>query len=219
MSAPVYTKAPAAPVMTFNWTGCHVGGHLGGVVSQDKTGDGIAFGSGGFVGGGQVGCDYQFASGWVAGAEGRIAWSSLQNTHAASVINLITLATRPSQFTVANNYLASATARLGHTFADRWLVFVRGGGAWTSERVDDAFTDFAGFAVDPRATVDRSGWTAGTGVEWGFAAHWSASLEYNYYDFGGDGMTLLNAAPPTTVTIFSLKDRIHAVTAGVNYHF
>jgi len=41
----------------------------------------------------------------------------------------------------------------------------------------------------------------------------------HYYNFGKSGLLLTNAAPITTVTIFSLKDTIHAVTAGVNYHF
>jgi outer membrane immunogenic protein len=46
----------------------------------------------------------------------------------------------------------------------------------------------------------------------------SATFEYNYYDFGKPGATL-TGANNVFVTIFSLKDTIHAVTAGVNYHF
>jgi outer membrane immunogenic protein len=214
---------PAAPVQ-FLWTGCHVGGHLGGVVSEDKTtgllGNSIGFSSTGFVGGGQVGCDYQFAPGWVAGVEGRAAWSSLQNSHPASVRNLVTGVTVPSQFTLSNDFLASATARLGYSFADRWLVFGRGGVAWTREKIDDAFRSFStGIAVDPSATMTRTGWTVGTGVDWAFAAHWSASLEYNYYDFGRNGATLTSATNNGFVTVNSLKDTIHAVTVGVDYHF
>lgn len=224
MSAPVYTKAPmAAPVAPYNWTGCYIGGHLGGAVSQDTTigvsGIPVNFGSGGFVGGGQIGCDYQFSSGWVVGAEGRAAWTSLQNTHAGTIISFLTGARAPSQFTLRNDYLASATARLGHTFNDRWLLFVRGGAAWTDEKVDDAFINFVGVPSDPRGTLTRTGWTAGVGVEWMFASHWSASLEYNYYDFGNTAATLFDPATVTTVSIFNLKDKIHAATIGVNYHF
>jgi outer membrane immunogenic protein len=79
---------PAAPV-PFSSTGCHVGGHLGGVFSEDKTtgilGNSNSFSSAGFIGGGQIGCDYQFAPGWVAGVEGRAAWTSLKNTHPGTV--------------------------------------------------------------------------------------------------------------------------------------
>jgi outer membrane immunogenic protein len=212
----------AAPV-PFSWTGCYVGAHLGGVVSEDRTtnllGNSQSFSSGGFVGGGQIGCDYQFASGWVLGAEGRAAGSSLTNTHSSTVRNLVTLVTFPSQFTVSNDFLASATARLGYSLGNRWLVFVRGGGAWTREKVDDAFTNAAALAVDPSASLIRAGWTVGTGVDWAFAPHWSATLEYNFYDFDTHSALLTSSAGPTTVNISSLKDTIHAVTAGVNYHF
>jgi outer membrane immunogenic protein len=214
---------PAAPVQ-FSWTGCYVGGHVGGVVSEDKTtnvfGNSIGFSSTGFVGGGQIGCDYQFAPGWVVGVEGRAAWSSLKNSHPGTLRNLVTGVTVPAQFTLSNDFLASATARLGYSFADRWLVFARGGAAWTREKADDAFTTpVGGIAVDPSATMTRTGWTVGTGADWAFAPHWSATLEYNYYDFGNHGATLTNTPNNVVVNVFSLKDTIHAVTAGVNYHF
>lgn len=223
MTAPAYSKVPAAPVMTYDWTGCYVGGHVGGVVSRDRTTNVLGsyhdFGSTGFIGGGQIGCDYQFAAGWVGGVEARAAWSSLKNSHASTVRNLNTGVTVPSQFTLGNDFLASATARLGYSFANRWLVFARGGAAWTREKIDDAFTSTAGLAVDPGSTLSRTGWTAGTGVEWAFASHWSANLEYNYYDFGTRGTLLTSATNNATVSIFSIKDTIHAVTAGVNYRF
>lgn len=211
----------AAPPVPFTWTGCYVGGHIGGAVSDDRTtsatGASIAFSSTGFVGGGQVGCDYQFASRWVMGVEGRVAWTSLSNTHTASVRFPAIGLTLPSRFTLTNDLLASATARLGYSVADRWLVFVRGGAAWTREKIDDAFTNPAGVNFDPSATSTRTGWTSGIGVDWAFAPHWSAVFEYDYYDFGNHGATLTGTG--TTVTVNSLKDRIHAATAGVNYHF
>ena len=215
-------KAPPASSPLFSWTGCYIGANLGGVVSEDRTtnrfGNSISFSSAGFVGGGQIGCDYQFAPGWVVGAEGRAAGSSLRNSHPATVTNLVTLVTLPSQFTLSNDFLASATARLGYSFANRWLVFARGGAAWTREKADDAFTLVSGHFVDPQGSLSRTGWTVGAGVEWAFAPHWSASLEYNFYDFGARGATLFDATG-TTVTLLSLKDTIHAVTAGVNYRF
>ena len=171
------------------------------------------------MGGGQIGCDYQFAPRWVAGIEGRAAGTSLENSHATTVTNLITRVTVPAQFTLNNDFLASTTARLGYSFADRWLVYVRGGAAWTHEKIDNAFTTVGGIAVDPSATLTRTGWTIGTGVDWGFAPHWSATLEYNYYDFGSRGFRLTDTANNVFITGSRLKDTIHAVTAGVNYHF
>jgi outer membrane immunogenic protein len=222
LAADLPMKAPPASSPLFSWTGCYIGANIGGVVSEDRTisrqGNTINFSSAGFVGGGQIGCDYQFAPGWVVGAEGRAAGSSLRNSHQATVTNLVTLVTLPSQFTLSNDFLASATARLGYSFADRWLLFARGGAAWTRERADDAFTLVSGRFVDPQASLTRTGWTVGGGVEWAFAPHWSATLEYNFYDFGARGATLLDSTG-TTVTLSSLKDTIHEVTAGVNYRF
>lgn len=219
-------SAPELVPIVHSWTGCYIGGHVGGVVSQDRTtselGNSTGFGSTGFEAGGQIGCDYQFAAGWVAGVEGRAGWTGLKNSHAASVINSGGTVI-PSQFTFGNDLLASATARLGYSFADHWLFFVRGGAAWTREKADDSFTTEMiarpSIAVDPAATISRTGWTVGTGVDWAFAPHWSVALEYDYYDFGGNGMILNDTVHNVHVTINSLKDTIHAATAGVNYHF
>lgn len=215
--------APAAPV-PFSWTGCYAGGHAGGAVSDDRTisnlGAPADFSSAGFVGGGQIGCNFQFDSIWVVGAEGRAAWSSLSNSHAASIRfpglgGLVV----PSQFGLKNDLMASATARLGYAYAERWLAYARGGAAWTREKIDDAFVaPVAGVPTDPSAVVIRSGWTVGAGVEWAFAPHWSANIEYNYYDFGTKGPILLTG-PLNSVTIANLKDTNHATTVGVNYHF
>ncbi|MGA2128718.1 MAG: outer membrane beta-barrel protein, partial [Xanthobacteraceae bacterium] len=132
MKAPSMIPAVPAP---FSWTGCHIGGHVGGAFSDDTgtnaLGDSRSHNSSGFVGGGQIGCDYQFAPGWVLGVEGRAAWTSLKGSNASTVRNLLTGVTLPSQFTVNNDFLASATARLGYSFVDRWLLYAKGGAAWT----------------------------------------------------------------------------------------
>jgi outer membrane immunogenic protein len=222
-SSRTFSKTPPVIAAAFSWTGCYMGGHIGGARSNDMTmssfGTSNGFSAAGLVGGGQIGCDYQFASRWVVGIEGRAAATSLQNTHAATVTNLITGVTIPANFTLNNDILVSATGRLGYSFTDRWLVYARGGSAWTREKADDAFTTVRGTAVDPSTILTRSGWTIGAGVDWAFAPCWSATLEYNYYDFGTVGIKLADTANNVTVSGLSLKDTIHAVTAGVNFHF
>jgi outer membrane immunogenic protein len=218
MKAPPMMPAAAVP---FSWSGCHIGGHIGGVFSRDTStspfGTSANHDSSGFVGGGQIGCDYQFAAGWVLGVEGRAAWTSLKSTKASAVTNFATGVTLPSQFSVSNDFLASATARLGYSFANPWLFYVKGGAAWTKEKVNDAFTTDLGIAVNPTTSNTRTGWTIGTGAEWAFAPNWSAAIEYDYYDFGSKALTLTD--PNAIETIASFKDTIHEVTVGVNYHF
>jgi len=218
-----FTKAPPAATPVFNWTGCYMGTHVGGVVSDDERihtifGGSTSSSSAGFAWGGQIGCDYQFSPGWVAGIEGRAAGTGLTNTHPATVRSLVSGVVVPSQFTLNNHFLASTTGRIGYGFANRWLVYVRGGAAWTREEMDDAYT-VGGTAVDPRATLMRTGWTVGTGVDWAFAPHWSATFEYNYYDFGSQDARLTDPATDASVSGLSIKDRIHSITAGMNYHF
>jgi outer membrane immunogenic protein len=220
-AADLALNAPArAPIALYSWNGCYVGGNVGGAFSDNAATNQLgatSHNSSGFVGGGQIGCDYQFVPGWVLGVEARAAWTSLKASNAGSVRNLVTGVILPSTFTVSNDFLASATARLGYSLVDRWLFYVKGGGAWTNERVDDAFTNVRGIAVDASTSSTRTGWTIGTGAEWAFAPNWSATLEYDYYDFGSKGLTLTD--PNATVTISSFKDTIHTLTAGVNYRF
>jgi outer membrane immunogenic protein len=214
-SAADFADRPAMSYNPFSWTGCYIGGNAGGVSGDDGRSS-----SSGFVGGAQIGCDYQFAPAWVVGVEGQANWTSLSNGTAGAVTNRATGITVPSRFTVGNDFVGSVTARLGYSFAERWLVFGKGGAAWTNEKIDDAFTTVGGLAVDPSLTTTRTGWTAGGGVEWEFAPHWSATLEYNYYDFGSStGAVLSSSTNSVTVTLGNVRDTMQTVTAGLNYRF
>ena len=71
--APPAYIPPAPPPIT--WTGCYIGANIGGAFGQGKlesnnpdifTGE-ITNNGSGFAGGGQIGCDYQWAGGWVIG--------------------------------------------------------------------------------------------------------------------------------------------------------
>jgi outer membrane immunogenic protein len=203
----------------FSWTGCFAGVHAGGALSDDKIRSSGDFNSAGLIGGGQFGCDYQFTSAWVVGVEGRAAWSSLNSKTPGTGVNLGTGQTFPTQFTVDNDFLASATARAGFSAATGWLVYARGGFAWTREKANIAFiAPNLGIAVDPSGTTLQTGWTAGTGVDWAFAPHWSMNFEYDYYDFGANDFTLTDNVNRVSFT-GNLKDTIHTLTVGLNYHF
>jgi len=214
---PYPSEVPVVPVA--RGFSCFAGVHVGGAFSQDKILSSGNFGSSGFIGGGQFGCDYQFASAWVLGAEGRAARSSLTSTTPGTVTFPAVGITVPTQFTVNNNFLASATARAGYSFSGGLLVYVRGGAAWTGEKADNAFTaPVLGLAVDPNASTTRAGWTAGVGVDWAFAPHWSMEVKYDYYDFGSNNFTLTDPNSGVTVT-GNLRDKIQTVTIGSSYHF
>jgi outer membrane immunogenic protein len=193
-----------------------MGGAFRDLTETNTLGASTTHSSAGFVGGAQIGCDYQFAPGWLLGVDGRAAWTGLKSSIAGSLTNS-TGVVLPSQFTATNDFLASATGRLGYSFFDRRLLFVKGGVAWTSEKADVAFTTLQGLAVDPSSSATLTGWTAGIGSEWAFAPSWSVSLETDYYDFGGRSLRL--TAPNATVISNFKRDGILTVTAGLNYRF
>src|SRR5262249_49788539 len=84
LRAPV-TKAPPPVTMVYNWTGFYCGGHVGGAWG-DK--DWVAVGVGplgshnvdGFIGGGQVGYNYQVGR-WVFGVEADFSWADVNGSH------------------------------------------------------------------------------------------------------------------------------------------
>lgn len=173
--APVYTKAPPAPAL-FTWTGCYIGGNGGGVfvrkeVSEVGTGlsDGSVDFSGG-LGGGQVGCNYQFST-WVVGIQGDWDWSG-----ASGSFNNVLFPGEVDSAKVKS--LASVTGRLGYAW-DRFLLYAKGGGAW--ERDDYSATTGAFVST---ASDTRTGWTAGGGGEYAFTDWLTGFVEYDFYDFG-----------------------------------
>jgi opacity protein-like surface antigen len=92
MRLPV-TKAPPPVVPVWNWSGCYVGGHAGGLWANSgewivRTPGGDFFGQSlgehglnGWVGGAQAGCDYQFAGGFVIGVQGDYAVADAEGSH------------------------------------------------------------------------------------------------------------------------------------------
>src|SRR5215471_2721318 len=87
--APGPYQPPPAPPPVFSWTGCYVGANIGGGWASNSSNDvagavtgvaGADLGShtaGGFIGGGQIGCDYQ-AGVWVLGLQGMFDGSGME---------------------------------------------------------------------------------------------------------------------------------------------
>src|SRR5215218_7994906 len=153
-AAPAYKAAPmVAPVPT--WQGFYIGGHAGGGWIQD--------GDSGFIGGGQIGYNWQFAPNWLIGVEGDFTWTDLGQSSSLFVPPGTTLTARSDL-----NWLASVRGRLGYTW-DRYLVYFTGGGAWAD--IDGSATLTVTGVGTATATADAraSGWVIGGGGEYMFA--------------------------------------------------
>jgi outer membrane immunogenic protein len=196
--APV--QAPAA--YAFNWTGFYLGGHLGyGWGGNDWTAPSWAAGQvsddfDGFLGGGQVGFNYQFGN-IVVGLQGEGTAASLEG----KVYDIY-----GDYLKNEANWIASLTGRIGYA-ADRTLFYVKGGAAWTD--LETTVTDGGDIY---KKSKTRDGWTVGVGVEYAFAPNWTTFIEYDYYDFGNKN-TVFDGA------LYKVDTDVNVVKVGVNYRF
>jgi len=74
-----------------------------------------------------------------------------------------------------------------------------------------------GFSGGPTESHTQVGWTAGAGLEFAFAPHWTAKAEYLFADLGNTSCTTSCFTPTTTPT--SVKFTENIIRAGVNFKF
>ena len=205
VAAPVY--APANP-----WTGCYVGGNIGGAWSSvdlsGVSGANFSATTSGFAGGGQIGCDYQWNQFWVLGIRNMLDATSLSNrTNIAAVPFTGAVDTRTRWFD-------TLTARVGFLVpSTSLLLYAHGGAAWTNTNI--TFLDGSGAQLGETSN-DGTGWTVGAGVEWMFAPKWSVFAEYNFMGFGTQSATFTGCGGTCAV---NAKADVQNVLAGVNYKF
>ena len=269
-SAPVLV-APA-PIMT--WTGFYVGLNAGYGWSADPStrltggnafvnpglagafvnvplaaalsASGVAPASkGGFIGGGQVGFNYQMSPSLLVGLEADIQGVFAGSSN-GSIVNAIPIAAPPGpagRLDISNiattsklGYLATVRGRFGLLATPSLLVYATGGLAFgqasASAAIVQTVTNPPGPPIQPTfgaasTSATRLGWALGAGGEWKFAANWSAKLEYLYYDLGSltNNVVLTQFGPPgpalQSITVSQARTRVngHIVRAGLNYHF
>lgn len=230
LSARTYTKAPPMAAPVYSWAGCYAGVEGGGEWGRSRsTGNGLNNGvptsipsgtlknqtnlSGGMIGG-TVGCNYQMDH-WVFGIEGDASWTSRSGSS-----NNIPPFSPVFREDFGGSWLGTVRGRVGYTVGAGGSVLLYGtaGGAFTDVRIHEfnpttAATSLLG--ATERETF--AGWTAGAGVEWGFAPGWSAKLEYLYVDFGRQNYFQTTATGCCTYDSTHLTDNL--VRVGVNYHF
>jgi outer membrane immunogenic protein len=220
LAVPPAVPAPPPP---FTWTSCYAGGNAGGGFGQKDVNDtaGILSPSTGFASanldisgymlGGQIGCDYQFASNWVLGIEGAASGGDI-----GGKTTFVTpgIAGDTATFKDTTDFLSSVTARAGFAW-DRWMLYGKGGVGFVNDRynVADAFASYNFDGVETRL-----GWTAGVGVEWALWDDWSVKLEYDYYDFGTRNVTFIEQSGAFPSGPENIKQTIQTIKLGLNFH-
>lgn len=206
--APIY-KAPVAP--PFSWTGFYVGASAG-FISQRTDVD--AFFSAptvvgtrditgaGFIGGGNIGYNWQVDPHWVIGLEADISGASLDND-SDSLFGV--------SFSSRLDALGTVRARFGYAF-DRALLYATGG--WAYGHVRNEVSGLFGFG----GSTDHweSGWTAGGGLEYAFLPNWTVRGEALYVDLGSHDVDFQFLGLGCR---FGFKNRYTIGRLGVNYKF
>lgn len=173
-----YRKAP--PYIRSGWAGPYLGVHAGfGLGGSQAALSGVppVRGShtfGGMIGGIQAGTNIVMPSGLLLGIEADFSFPSSIDSNST----ISALGTAASTVTEKLDYSGTARARIGYT-AGPWLAYATAGFAWAGERF---FNVLPSGAVEKRLGI-RPGWAAGAGIEYAFAPHWTARVEYLYSRF------------------------------------
>jgi outer membrane immunogenic protein len=199
----------SAPAAIYTWTGFYIGGHVGAGFgnsswSDPLTGGTNTFSTGtGFLGGAQIGANYQWNRVLVLGVEGDFSGVGVKGRGTDSLGEAIGTDTQ---------WTSTVAGRVGAAF-DRLLIYGKGGAAFARDR--NTFTDLAGNGAS-RAFA-QTGWTAGVGLEYGISKNWSAKIEYDYLSFGAQPLSFSTVTPTSFASSAGLN--IQEVKAGINFRF
>jgi outer membrane immunogenic protein len=270
--APIAYKAPI-PVPVCIWCGFYVGLNAGGTWSDDNSvsvtsaatqdfdfpfapfaatatsGNVSAGNRAGFIGGGQIGYNWQLAPVWFVGFETDIQGATGNGSGTvANTVGPFPFGGSPevlnSSISASSklDYLGTVRGRLGYLFTPTFLLYGTGGLAYGGVKASTSIASnnndcvfFPGSCLSPSASTagayssTRAGWTAGAGFEWMFLPKWSAKVEYLHYDLGS--VNFANGAlvtghgtskpdgPAIVTSSSSTNFTGEIVRAGVNYHW
>ncbi len=197
------------------------------------------------LGGVQAGYNWQIQR-WVIGIDSNYSFADLKTDTQSNRQDF--LLASPQVFTSTGMEslstrivgLGTLGARLGYApeWLDGLLLFGKAGGAYARTDVSESnnlqyircfrgtsCSNAIGYTGVAASTVDSWGWFAGLGGEYALTHHWSASVEYDYLDFGTKSVTL-QGSQCETVNGFcgdwsrtaDLSQKVHLVKFGLNYH-
>ena len=159
VAAPVYMP-PA-----FSWTGFYVGANAGyGWGNVNANGWANVGDLDGFVGGGQIGYNYQMGQ-FVIGAEADFQGADLTSGNNLGLVR------------VKTEYFGTVRARVGVAF-DRFMPYITGGWAYGNVKTS---IPAIGFSSDRSHT---GGYAVGAGLEYAVTNNIIAGVEYLYVDLG-----------------------------------
>jgi outer membrane immunogenic protein len=219
---------PVAPVVApvyYNWTGCYIGGNVGAAWrGHDGWTDsrfGLTWGdddhNGRFIGGGQIGCNYQINQ-FVIGAEWDADWTGRRDIDTTVFVPGVV---GPVEVTGSGSaWVSTLAARFGVAF-DRVLLYGKAGVGWVGASGDLTIANLrTGDAITISDSRSVNGWMVGAGVEWGFTENLSAKLEWDYLARSSDTFTVPLGSRFLPGDTFTTGNRnIQMIKLGLNWRF
>ena len=194
------------PVPFYDWTGVYLGVNLGYAsanITDTTTSGGTSTSSSqtmaGFIGGGQLGANFQWNH-TVFGVEVDYDASSQKASS-----NTLT-ASMPS--------FATARARIGYAY-DRIHYYVTGGGGYVQFSSSGTTTDSTGAPVSTTGTSRRTAWVAGAGSESAVTPNVIFRFEFLYLQLLDNTQNSASTTPATSSErVYNLIGRV-----GLSYKF
>src|SRR5262245_8119283 len=177
---PVKAAPVVAPV--YVWNGCYLGLNVGYGWARARTtvvGGGTAVSGSenldGVLGGGQIGCNWQWSSNFVLGVEADLQATGQDHTTTVGVPGTVV--------SIKNElpWFGTVRGRLGYA-ANTWLFYVTGGLGYGQARSSVAFAGAVAGTLS--ASETRGMWVIGAGIENAINLNWSWKLEYLYLSTG-----------------------------------
>ena len=120
---------------------------------------------------------------------------------------------------INDNWLSTATARIGYAYWDRLLAYVKGGVVIAQDQVqlvcDTGSRATGGTVVGCPSQGDsktHAGWTVGWGTEFGLTQNVSVKSEMIYFDLGNDRYNVAGAP-------IDIQRNGFISTIGLHYRF
>jgi outer membrane immunogenic protein len=195
------------PVPFYDWTGVYVGANAGygsATINDTITSGGASTSSSqqlsGFLGGGQIGANYQY---------GHTVFGVEIDADAASQ------STSSDTLTASMSSFATARVRLGFAY-DRIHYYLTGGGGYVQFSSSATTTSPAtGTAVSTTGSSWRTAWVAGAGSEHAITPNVILRFEFLYLQLLDNSQNSASVIPATSSeTVYNLIGRV-----GLNYKF
>jgi outer membrane immunogenic protein len=221
---------------TTSWSGFYVGAHGGHGWStwngdffwQDvDLGYGYKLESEGWLGGLQVGANYQFGK-MVFGLEADISWSDLKKSGQFQANDADPSSYVEWEIKQTLDRFGTVRARIGYTPTEKFMIYGTGGFAWgeTSASqtihypaVKEPFVNGVGSVSEIHL-----GWAAGGGVEWLILPNVTLRAEYLYVNLGKQDYHFVGNSGKNLNTFYADDSApsdldFHVVRGGLNFKF